>query len=119
MRILFGVGIGLLVICALSGCGGSSKREAMIIGEWDVKQTFGTREITGKVEFRKDGSMTTLAMGMKMDSKYKFIDDNNVEIEMSVGGRKMTEKNKIESITNKQMILVDPRGGKAVFTRVR
>jgi uncharacterized protein (TIGR03066 family) len=119
MRKLFGFGVGLLVVCTLSGCGGSSKRQAMIIGEWDVKQTFGTREIMGKVEFRKDGSMTTQALGMSMESKYKFIDDNNVEIEMSVGGKKMTEKNKIETITNKQMILVDPRGGKALFTRVR
>jgi hypothetical protein len=114
-----GFGLGIFVVCALSGCGGSSKRQAMIVAEWDVTQKVGTREITGKVEFRKDGSMTTRAMSMKMESKYKFIDDQNIEIEMSVAGRKMTEKNKIESMTKKQMVLVDPQGGKAVFTRGR
>jgi hypothetical protein len=119
MRERIGLGLGLLVVIAVSGCHRPSKREAMIVGEWDVTQKFMNREISGKVEFRQDGSMTTQAMGMRMDSTYRFIDDNNIEIEMSVMGKKMTEKNKIDSITKNRMVLIDPQGEKAYFTRAR
>jgi uncharacterized protein (TIGR03066 family) len=119
MRTFFSFGLVVVVVGTFSGCGASSKRQAMIVGKWDVKQKYGNREISGKVEFRKDGTMTTEAMGMRMESKYKFLDDNNIEVEMAVGGRKVTEKNKIETLSQQQMVLVDPQGGKAVFSRAR
>jgi hypothetical protein len=56
-------------------------------------------------------------MGMKIESTYRFIDANNIEVEMSVGGRKLTEINRIASITKEKMVLVDPQGGRAIFTR--
>jgi uncharacterized protein (TIGR03066 family) len=119
MRKVFGFGLVVFVVCAFSGCGSTSERQALIVGKWDVRQKLGNREISGKVEFRKDGKMTTEAMGMRLESKYRFLDENNIEVEMCLGPMKMTEKNKIESLTKTQMVLVDPKGEKAFFSRTR
>jgi uncharacterized protein (TIGR03066 family) len=119
MRKILAIAPLLFAVGILSGCGRLSERQSMVLGKWDVRQKFGGRDIAGKVEFRKDGTMTTEAMGKKIDSTYKFLDDNNIEIEMSMGPVKVKEKNKIESVTKQKMVLVDPHGGKAFFTRPR
>ncbi|MFL5242308.1 MAG: hypothetical protein ACJ8FY_09390 [Gemmataceae bacterium] len=117
MRKILNLGLVLFVVCALGGCGRSEDPKELILGKWNVKQDFGNRKISGKTEFRKSGGMTTEVMGTKMESRYKFIDDDSIEVEMTVGRMKMTEINKIESITKTKMVLVDPQGVKAEFTR--
>jgi uncharacterized protein (TIGR03066 family) len=115
MRKTCGFGLALLVICGLSGCGGSNKPQDLIVGKWEMKEKMGDKEITGTSEFTSDGNVKVDMMGIKMEGKYKFIDDKTIEV--SMGGQK--EKNKIDSITKEKMVLIDPKGKKAEFTRAK
>jgi hypothetical protein len=114
MRRFLGPTVVLVAILSISGCEQAGNPQELIVGRWNVKQQFGMQEISGKTEFRKNGSMTTEAMGMRMNSTYKFLDRDNIEVRMA----HMTEKNYIESIRKDRMVLVDPKGGRAVFTRI-
>src|ERR1700730_9384328 len=119
MRNLVALGLGLFVVCAISGCDDANNAQNLILGKWNVKQQVGSQQISGTTEFRKNGGMTTIALGKRLESTYKFIDGHTIEVERNFGGKAFTEKNKIENISKDNMVLVDPQGGKAIFTRTR
>ncbi len=54
-----------------------------------------------------------------MEAKYKFIDDNTFEIEISFAGKTETEKVKIESITKEKMVTTSSKGEKKELTRAK
>jgi uncharacterized protein (TIGR03066 family) len=117
MRTLRWVALGCLVL-VIAGCG-SGKNQDLIVGKWEAKQSVGGKEITLTTEFAKDGKMKVGMGPITMEGKYKFVDDNNIEVEMEMMGQKKTEKNKIETLTKEKMVLVDPQGKKQEFTRAK
>jgi hypothetical protein len=112
MKMLRGFMIGSLLL-VVTGCGGGSKPKDLIVGKWKGSEMKGGKEITA-VEFTKDGAFKMNVMGMSVDGKYKFVDDNNFE--MSVAGQ--TNKLKIESITKEKMVTTD-QDGKQEYTRIQ
>jgi|SRR5579871_5199788 len=108
-----------VVALTLSGCGESVNPRQAIVGKWNVSQSAGIMSFQGTAEFRKDGTVTTEMKGMRIESTYKFLDDETIEVVMSVGGRKLSEKNKIVNMTSDEMSLRDPQGGRADFTRIK
>ena len=103
----------------LSGCGTSEDYRKGILGKWKVSQSMGMMTLNGTAEFRKDGTVTTEMSGMRIESTYKFLDDETIELVMSVRGQKLTEKNTIVSMSADEMSMRDPKGVRADFTRIK
>ena len=126
--------VGFFII-GLSGCG-PSKPKDLIIGKWRIsEQKAAGMEITTIVEFLKDGTVKVITekledqaknAGVKLDApatktrggNYKFVDDNNFEVEIGAAGEAKKSKVKIESITKDKMVTLDDHGKKEEFTRV-
>ena len=119
MRKIFNIALVVFVVLTLNRCGGSEDPREVIIGKWNVSQPAGIVLLVGKAEFRKNGTVTTEMNGRRIESTYKFLDNETIELEMSVGGRKVTEKNKIVNMTADEMSLLDPQGARADFTRIK
>ena len=119
MRKNFSFALAAFVVLTLNGCGGVENPREGIIGKWNVSQPFGIGTLVGKAEFRKNGTVTTEMNGRKIESTYKFLDNETIELEMFVGGRKVTEKNKIVNMSADEMSLRDPQGVRADFTRIK
>jgi uncharacterized protein (TIGR03066 family) len=119
MRKIFTLAVVACAVLTLSGCAGPVNPKEAIIGKWHVAQPAGIVMIEGTTEFRKNGAMTTEMGKMKIDGKYHFIDDETIAVEFRMGGRDVYEKNKIVSMTKDEMVLKDPDGVKAEFTRIK
>jgi hypothetical protein len=119
MRQVRNLAIGVFVLVAVCGCGSESPQE-MILGKWYVYQPAGIVALHGTAEFRKDGTVITEMGGRTFESTYRFLDDNKtLELGMSVTGRKVTEKNRIAGLKKSEMVLIDPKGVRAEFTRTK
>jgi uncharacterized protein (TIGR03066 family) len=103
----------------LAGCGGSNKPQDLIIGKWQGKETQAGKETSGTLEFTKDGVLNIEMGPLNLKGKYKFIDDKNIETELSFMGQTKKDKLKVDSISNDKMVLVDPQGKKQELTRAK
>ena len=92
------------------------KAKDLIVGVWKGKDKVGDKEIEMTMEFTKDGALKMEMMGLKIDGKYKFADDNNVEVEFSLGGQTIKQKLKVEA-TKDKLSMTDEKGMKNEFTR--
>ena len=117
MRNVTGIGLALLIVCGISGCGGG-KPQDQIIGKWEAKEKGPDgKEMTMTTEFTKDGTVKMGVMGLTVEGKYKFIDDKNIELTMEMMGKKDTKKLKLDSISGDKMVLVDDKGEKKEFKK--
>jgi uncharacterized protein (TIGR03066 family) len=95
----------------------SSKPRDQIIGKWSGKD--GETDVN--VEFNNDGTMKTeKAAGepKSFSGKYKFVDDNTIEMEMDVGDQKQTRKAKV-TIEKDKLTLTDEKDKKLEFTKAK
>ena len=107
--------LGCLVVM-IAGCG--SKPKDLIVGKWKTSRKMGDKTFESTMEFTSDGKVKSSVEGkIVVEGKYKFLDDSNLEMEVSAQGQTMTEKVKIESITKEKMVTSD-KNGKLEFTRV-
>jgi hypothetical protein len=119
MRNIFNIALVASVALTLNGCGGPEDPREVIIGKWKVSQPAGIVLLVGTAEFRKNGTVTTEMNGRRIESNYTFLDAETIELVMWVGGRKVTEKNKIVNMTADEFSLRDPQGARADFTRIK
>lgn len=130
MRRTFCIVVGLVVL-GLAGCG-SSKPQDLIIGKWEhtihFKPGEGKPEIawTRTLEFLKDGTIqgNRVATGGKdsmtpegaFKGKWKLNDDGKtIDVEFGETG---SEKLKVESVTRSELVTIDAKGQKVIFTRM-
>src|SRR4051794_1261747 len=73
----------LAAALVLSSC--SKKPQQAILGKWNAEES------KSLVEFRPDGTVTTLENGTTSTAKYKFLSDTNFEMEVTA----MMNTNKI------------------------
>lgn len=82
------------LVCALAvlltSCG--SKPQDLIVGKWETEQ----EGMKMSFEFAKDGKMKMSIMGITADGKYKWVDNENIETEISTPAGVETEKVKVE-----------------------
>jgi hypothetical protein len=107
--------LGLLV--TVSGCGSSPKD--MIIGKWETTQKQGDVEVKITVEFTKD-EVKMSAMGLDFPpGKYKWVDNDNIEVTMKgPDGKEKTEKSKVK-VTKDELEMPDPEGKVTKFKRAK
>jgi uncharacterized protein (TIGR03066 family) len=124
MRALFAGTLLLLSLGFIQAGGGGAKVKDLIVGKWEGKEDVGGKEAKMLVEFTKKGdlkaSISFDGMDLKVTGKYKFIDDKNIEVDVTgPDGKSKTEKNKIEKLTEQTLILIDPDGKKVELKRVK
>lgn len=117
------------------GGGGSAK--SLIVGKWDMTEKEGkAQKKDGHVEFTEDGKVLMVESGggqsMKLNGAYKFLDDDNIEleienpfadlakegknIEVKVEGLKMKLK---VSVTADELTTTNEKGQVSKFKRIK
>jgi len=97
--------LAALLAFLLPACG--SKPQDMILGKWE------TTDIGGKVvvgEFSKDGTVSwpVPLIGIRVDGKYRWTDDQHIEMEFGQGGLQRKENRKVE-VTKETLTLTDDK----------
>jgi len=109
----FGVLLVACVALSLSSCSGPKEK---IIGKWEYTKKEGDIESKITMDFKKDGNFT---MGMEagplkmnVDGKYKWVDNDHIEITFKVPGGKeeKTEKLKVVKVDDKELQLEGKMG---------
>lgn len=90
----------------LPACG--SKPQDMIVGKWETTD-LGGKSMVG--EFGKDGTVSRPIpfVGLREDGKYKWIDDQHIEMEFVTGGLNRKETRKVE-VTKETLTLTGDKG---------
>src|SRR5262245_63214587 len=122
LRLLSVFGVAL----CLSAC--ASKPKDLIIGKWEPTDSAEK----GTLEFAKDGTMKMGTGPISIQAKYKFIDDQTMEVEMEnpLGGlgagaggvqvqipKTITSRVKV-SVTKDELTTTDDKGKTTKFKRV-
>jgi uncharacterized protein (TIGR03066 family) len=114
MRVTFLPGLALLIVLLSSAPAPSqaAKYKELIVGKWDI----GMSTI---FEYRQDGTMKmTLKKTVEINGKYKFISDDTIEVEITVGDKTRSNRLKI-AIKDDTMTTTDPDGKQNILTRVK
>jgi len=107
--------VGVLALF-LASCG-SDKPKDLIVGKWKGKEKMPDgKEVDVKVEFTKDGTVKMTQGDLTIDGKYKFVDDNNIEMEATILGQTQKQKMKVE-VTKDKLKTTDEKGDVDEFTR--
>jgi hypothetical protein len=106
------------MIAAIFVAGCSSKPQDLIIGKWKAKKQVGPqkKEIEGTVEFQKDSTLKIAAEGHEISGKYVFVDDNTIEVEMTLLGMTKKDKSKV-SVTKDTLTVTDSKGEATTYMR--
>jgi uncharacterized protein (TIGR03066 family) len=115
MRLLQ-LGLAGLVVFLLAA--GAPKPKDLIVGKWTSKQKIMDKEIEATVEFTKDGGLKMSFGGINLDGQYKFLDDDNIEMEMTFNGQTKKQKIKVE-VTKDKLTTTSEKGMKDEFTRAK
>jgi len=121
MKKVFMGGLLLALTVGLSGCGGGGKPKDLIIGKWEVDAKDIPKELAGMkptIEFKTDGTTVMTAGPMTMGGKYKFVSEDDVEVEMSFAGITKKEKNKVK-VTADELTTTDEKGKVEKYKKVK
>jgi hypothetical protein len=101
-----------LLALVIAGCGGSDKPQDLIIGTWESTQPDRNGQMVYvRTEWTKDGKVKlVLRKDMILEGQYTFLEENTVETELTVFGKTITEKMKIESISKGHFVVINPEG---------
>src|SRR5262249_42745690 len=87
------------------------KNKDLIVGKWDI----GMETI---IEYRKDGTMTMTIRKVEINGKYKFVEDDTIEVEITFNDK--TKKNRLKvAFKDDQMTTTDPDGKTNNLKRVK
>jgi len=118
MRTLCVAAACALLLTAGSALRAADKNKDLIVGKWEAERN-GAKIV---VEFTKDGDMKMKVEkgGQTFDAagKYKFIDDDNVELEMTAQGQTKKDKNKV-AVTKDELTFTNAQGKEEKFKRVK
>lgn len=84
----------------------------LLMGKWAIP---GQK---GEVEFGKDGKLTLMVEGIKIEGKYKT-DKDKLTIVMDFGGKEQTETITVKSISADKMLTVDSKGKEEELKRAK
>jgi uncharacterized protein (TIGR03066 family) len=113
----------VLVAVVIVGCGGSKPKD-QIVGKWEATESVLGKDVKVVMEFTADGAakMSMNAEGQEIpgpSGKYKFIDDNTMEIEYTEDGKTKKDKATIESISSEKVVMVGEGGKKKELKKVK
>jgi uncharacterized protein (TIGR03066 family) len=90
----------------------------LIVGKWEAKEKMGDQEVTGILEFTKDGKLKITFGGINIDGTYKLLSDTEIEVTMTFMGETKTEKSEIK--VEKESLEVKNKNGKSTkFKKVK
>jgi uncharacterized protein (TIGR03066 family) len=108
-----------LLVCLLplfAACGGSKPKD-LIIGKWEAADE---KEKGVSMEYKPDGTLTVSMGPIKMDAKYKFTADEDMEVEMNMPGLKEPIKQKLKvKVSKDEMSTTDEKGKVDKFKRAK
>ena len=102
------VAVLLLVVGALNA---APKNAELIVGKWDI----GMNTI---MEYKKDGTFVMTVGTLVVNGKYKFISDDTIEVEITVGDKTKSNKLKV-AFKDDEMTTTDPEGKMNKLKRVK
>jgi uncharacterized protein (TIGR03066 family) len=91
--------------------GQEKKNSELIVGKWDI----GMNTI---FEYRKDGTMLMTIGKVEVPGKYKFINNDTMEVEITFMGKTKSNRLKVV-IKGDEMTTTDPEGKSNKLTRVK
>jgi uncharacterized protein (TIGR03066 family) len=111
----------LLTLCAVcvvtASLSAGDKPKDLIVGKWEPAEK---NAMTPTIEFTKDNKLkiSVPQANLTVEGTYKFVDDNNVEVEISFMGQTQKEKLKVE-VTKDSLTTTDSKGKNDKFTRAK
>jgi len=119
MKAMHGFVAGIVVVLLTAGnLLAQDKPKDLIVGKWQAKEKVGDKEIVATIEFNKDGTMKVTAEGFNFEGKYKLVDDETLETEVTIAGQTKKDTDKIK-ITKDKITLTDKNGKKTELTRAK
>ena len=122
--------IRVLTLCclALVLAAGTARADAKddaqkaLVGKWNISKQEGGVEVSGELEFTKDGKlnmkMKAGGMELKFDGSYKLLSDTEMEVTVNIMGTTQTEKSKFK-VSGNTLELTDKRGKTEKLNRVK
>jgi uncharacterized protein (TIGR03066 family) len=99
------------------GC--AAKPQDLIVGKWETTDLMGKLQTA---EFNKDGTVTMPLKipiaNIRLDGKYKFLDNERVEFEYTVWGKTEKTTRKV-AVTQETLTLTEDDGKSQLFKRVK
>ena len=96
----------LLCVAAWAPLFAGDKPKDLIVGKWEPAEK---KEMGATLEFLKDGKLKVSVGTINVDGTYKFVDDTNVEVEMTFMGQ--TQKEKLKTMGGKPFKFVEQQRG--------
>jgi uncharacterized protein (TIGR03066 family) len=103
--------VGAMLLVAVGSVVAAPKNAELIVGKWDI----GMNTI---MEYKKDGGFVMTVRTKAINGKYKFLTDDTIEVEITVGDKIGISKLKI-AIKDDEMTTTDPDGKMNKLTRVK
>ncbi len=107
----------LVILCAaVMLAADANKPKDQIVGKWEPADAQGKVVI----EFTKDGMVKVSVAGteVKIEGKYKFLDDENMQIDLTVMGQSKSDKLKV-AIDKDELTTTDSQGKTDKMRRVK
>jgi uncharacterized protein (TIGR03066 family) len=107
-----------LVVLALVLVGSvvAAPPEKQILGKWETTEPDSKQKIT--LEFADKNVLKIVVGQITVEARYKFVDDENMELTMTFPDSTMTEKVKIK-VEEKELVLTGKDGKPTKFTRAK
>ena len=102
------VALWMLVAASLNT---APKNAELIVGKWDI----GMNTI---IEYKKDGTFVMTVGTLAVNGKYKFITDDTIEVELTVGDKTKSNRLKV-AFKDDEMTTTDPDGKTNKLKRVK
>jgi len=125
-------------LAAAGGAGEAPKAQDLIVGQWNAQRALNGKDsdeirliiLTIHAEFTADGKFKYEYRdhdeARTVEGTYKILDENTIETtakELEISGKKskktVTRKLRIESLTKTKMFLIDEKGERTDFYRVK
>jgi uncharacterized protein (TIGR03066 family) len=104
--------IAVVVLSTLASAGAQDKDKAkpkdLIVGKWEPADDGGKGIV---IEFTKDGALRFSYKDQTFDGKYTFLDDDNIDVELTALGQTKKTKMKVK-VTKDELITIEDSGGK-------
>lgn len=99
----------LLLLAA--GAAAAPKNAELIVGKWDI----GMETV---MEYRKDGTLSMVIGKIVVNGRYKFINDDTMEVEITLGDQ--TKKNQLKvSIKDDELTTTEANGKSNKLKRIK
>ncbi len=107
----------VLMVLFVVGSVGAAPPEKQLLGKWETTDPDSKQKIT--LEFADKNVLKIIVGQITLDARYKFVDDENLEMTMTFGETTQTEKVKIK-VDDKELVMTGSKDAKPTkFTRLK